>query len=292
MESQSNKLPLIVIVGETASGKSSLSLDLAKRFEGEIICADAMTVRRELEIGAAKPTHQDRSQVRHHLLDVAGPCDDFTAAVFKRLADQAVSEITTRRRLPILVGGTGLYIDSVIFDYSFLPPSEKSTRSLLNEMSIEELLALIVNKGFSLEGIDVRNKRRLVRLVEDAGVRPTRSPIRQNTLILGLSVGGSELLEKVTARLNEMLDVGLEVEVKNLSEKYGWDCEALKAIGYKEWRPYFEGLISLDEVKQKIIKSTLDLAKRQRTWFKRNRHINWISKSEEAVEMVTTFLNK
>src|SRR5690349_18861877 len=112
---------LVVIVGETASGKSQLAMDLAERFNGEIIAADSWTVRREVNIGTAKPSLEDQQRIRHHLLDVVEPCDDFTAAVFKDLANQAIDDIAGRGKLPIMVGGSGLYIDSVLYDYGFLP---------------------------------------------------------------------------------------------------------------------------------------------------------------------------
>src|SRR5476651_1891671 len=118
--------PLVVIAGETASGKSALALQLARQFNGEIICADSWTVRREADIGTAKPSAAEQALVPHHLLDVAGPDEDFTAAVFKRLANKAIKEIAGRGRLPIMVGGTGLYVDGVIYDFNFLPAGDRS----------------------------------------------------------------------------------------------------------------------------------------------------------------------
>ncbi len=120
--------PLLVIVGETASGKTTLAIELAKRLNGEIICADSWTVRREANIGTAKPTLEEQQGIKHHCLDVAGPDEDFTAAVFKDLANDAIEDITSRGKLPIMVGGTGLYVDGVIYDFNFLPAGDRGER--------------------------------------------------------------------------------------------------------------------------------------------------------------------
>lgn len=294
MAIQTQPQPLLVIVGETASGKSALAIRLAEQFNGEIISADAWTVRRGVDIGTAKPTAEERARVPHHLIDVVGPDEDFTAAVFKRLAEQAIADIHNRGKLPVLVGGTGLYVDGVLFDYSFLPAGDPGLREELNSLSIDELLQRIEAMGLDTGAVDVRNKRRLIRLIENNGQLPSRQELRPNTLILGLRLGREELRERVERRVDSMLAVGLEVEAKGLVERYGWDCEALKGIGYAQWQGYFGGAKSLDEVRRQIIKATLDLAKRQRTWFQRNNCIQWIAtpvKWPQVVDMVTTFLS-
>ena len=140
--------PIVVIVGATASGKSKLAMEIAKYFNGEIITADSWTVYRGFDIGTAKASNDDQKLIKHHLLDVTTPDKGFSAAVFKRLANLAINDIQGRGKLPIIVGGTGLYIDSLIFDYSFLPAHDKYSRLALNALSIEELLKITVNKGF------------------------------------------------------------------------------------------------------------------------------------------------
>jgi len=285
---------LLVIVGETASGKSALALKLAQEFDGEIICADSWTVRREVDIGTAKPTAGERAKVPHHLLDVAGPCEDFTAAVFKRLASQAIVDISARGKLPIIVGGTGLYVDGVIYDFGFLPEGDRQARGELNKLSNRELLDRIDELGLETGGVDTRNKRRLIRLIETGGAVPTKKELRQNTLPIGLKPDRQDLEDRIIARVDAMLAAGLEAETRALSERYGWDCEALKGIGYAEWCGYFLGTQNLPETRQKIIKNTLDLAKRQRTWFKRNKSIHWFTTPvnwHEVVDVTTTFLS-
>ena len=290
--------PLIVIVGETASGKSAFAIELALRLNGEIICADSWTVRRAVTIGTAKPTPAQQALVAHHLIDIVEPCEDFTAAVFKRLANQKIAEISARGKLPIMVGGTGLYIDGVLFDFNFLPAGDRGEREVLNVLSNAELLKLIKERALELGDIDIRNKRRLIRLLETNGALQERSPLRANTLILGIQTDREALEGRITERTDAMLRDGLEQEVDNLQKKYGWQCEALKGVGYSQWHDYFLGTkteISLADTRQKIIKATLDLAKRQRTWFKRNKSIHWLItpvKTTQAVDLATTYLSK
>lgn len=286
--------PLLVIVGETASGKSSLALQLAQHFSGEIICADSWTVRREVNIGTAKPVPSEQMLVPHHLLDVVGPCEDFTAAVFKDMANQAITEIAGRGRLPIMVGGTGLYVDSVIYDYSFLERGDRALRQELGKMTIGQLLNLIQEQGIELGEVDVRNKRRLIRLLETQGARPTRHELRPNTLIIGLRIERDILQQRIIDRVDTMLAKGLESEARRLNGQYGWQCEALKGVGYAQWQNYFLGTQTLEETRRRIIKATLSLAKRQRTWFKRNKSIQWFDtpvRQVEVVDLITTLLH-
>jgi tRNA dimethylallyltransferase len=285
---------LLVIVGETASGKSALAMQLAQQFNGEIICADSWTVRREVNIGTAKPSKEELALVPHHLLDVVGPDEDFTAAVFKRLAQEVIDDITARGKLPILVGGTGLYIDGVIYDFGFLEEGDRLAREELNALTIPELLVRISDRGLELGDVDTGNKRRLIRLLETNGAQPTRQELRPKTFIIGLHTEREVLAQRIVERVDRMLAAGLEQEVRHLVSRYGWDCEALKGVGYSQWREYFMGTQSQDETRNKIIKATKDLAKRQRTWFKRNNSIQWLSTPvnlKVAADLVTTFLS-
>jgi tRNA dimethylallyltransferase len=287
--------PLLVIVGETASGKSALALELARQCNGELICADSWTVRRELNIGTAKPNEAEKAEVPHHLLDIVGPDQDFTAAVFKGLANDAIQEIVARGKLPIMVGGTGLYIDGVLYDYGFLVAGDRQAREQLNVLSIEELLAEIAAEGIELGDVDTRNKRRLIRLLETNGAQPTRSELRANTLIIGLQPDRDALNTRIENRVDAMLSAGLEDEVRALVERYSWGAEGLKGVGYAQWQGYLNGTESFTETRQKIIKATSDLAKRQRTWFRRNKSIHWFStpvKTDQVVDLITTFLSK
>ena len=287
--------PLVVIVGETASGKSAMAMEIAQRFDGEIISADSWTVYKGFDIGTAKPSALERAMVPHHLLDVADAHGGFSAVIFQQLAQAAIDGIHRRGKLPILVGGTGLYIDSVLYHYSFLAPPPPEVREKLNALSLEEVLRLAKEKGLDVTQVDTRNKRRVIRLIENDGKLPTRKPLRPNTLVIGLHTPHETLTDRITSRVDMMVSAGLEFEVRKLAQEYGWDAEPMKGVGYKEWREYFDGSATLEQTIQRIIKNTLDLAKRQRTWFKRNKSIHWITtpvKYTDIDDLLTTYLNK
>lgn len=285
--------PLLVIVGQTASGKSTLALQLAQQLSGEIISADAWSVRRGADIGTAKPSEEDRRLVPHHLIDILGPRDKFSAADFKSLAEQTIKDINSRGKLPIIAGGSGLYVDGLLYGYSFMDTADPQRRRELEKMNLETLLAHARGLAIDTQGIDVRNKRRLIRLIENGGRRPTRSEMRPNTLAIGIDIDKEVLRARIEKRVEDMLAMGLEKEVFELSRDFGWDCEALKGIGYFEWHDYFFGATSIGEVKENIVRDTLGLAKRQKTWFKRNKSIQWLTNPvnmSQLVDIITTKL--
>lgn len=286
-----NNAPLIVVVGQTASGKSSLSMQLAQRFNGEIIAADSRTVYTGMDVGTAKPTVEDRKAVPHHLLDVVTPDQNFSVAEFQRLAKVAIEDITARGKLPILVGGSGLYVDAVIYNFSFRRSPQADVRRDLQTLSVHKLQNRLAEAGLALPE-NKSNPRHLIRTLESGGEIPVREDLRPNTLVIGLVKEKQDLELAIKERVGRMIDEGFVEEVKALAEKYGWDVPALQAPGYKAFRMYIAGHISLEEAKQQFIRNDLQYAKRQKTWFKRNKDIIWISKPEESIDLVTTFLNK
>lgn len=283
--------PLIVIVGPTASGKSALALSLARRFGGEIICADSRTVYVQMDIGTAKPSLAERALVRHHMLDVVLPNQIFTAADFKRLALQSIEEISDAGKLPILVGGSGLYIDSVLFDFAFRGPANTALRREAEGMSVDELQRLLRVRKIALPS-DPRNPRHLVRALETGGNQERRSQPRPDTFVVGLHVDADHLAPRIADRVDGMFGIGLEGEVRQLWGQYGWDAPGMQSIGYREWKEYFEGSSTLSEVRERICIATRQYAKRQRTWFKRNPRIQWFTNFGEGVDSVSAYLNK
>lgn len=277
--------PLLVIVGETASGKSALALEAAKRLNGEIICADARTIYEGMDIGTAKATAQEQADIPHHLIDAVRPDQYFSAAQFKQLANETIEEVAARGKLSILVGGTGLYVDAVAYDFQFRPPADPAERERLNAMSVEELQNEIVEKGLAMPE-NRQNKRHLTRTLETNGVPAERHPLRGNTLIVGLRLPREVLEERIRLRVDTMVVLGFVEEVRRLAEQYGWDAPGMNAPGYKAFRPYLEGKISLEEAKEKFVRNDLDLAKRQRTWFKRNADIMWFDNRKDALEYI------
>jgi tRNA dimethylallyltransferase len=261
MGTDQQQAPLVVIVGPTASGKSGLALDIAERYNGEIICADSRTVYKGMDIGTAKPSLEDQSRVPHHLLDVVLPNQKFNVAEFKKLANQAIIDIYNRGKLPVLVGGTGLYVDAILYDFGF---SSKDAEK------------------------DPVNPRHL----KDPNQQANARELRNNTVVIGLKVPPDILKERIENRVQSMLDAGLEAEVNELAQIYGWQAEAMTGVGYREWQPYFEGKQTQNETEQRISTHTNQYAKRQRTWFKRNPHIQWINSMDIAQQIVMSFLQQ
>lgn len=283
--------PLVVIVGETASGKSSLAMELAQRFNGEIICADSRTVYTGMDIGTAKPSREDQKQVTHHLLDVVEPDQPFTVSNFQAQAQTVIRDIIIRGKLPILVGGTGLYIDSIVYDFSFRPINQQ-LRAELNMLTTDELRARIISAGYTLPRDD-QNPRHLVRVLESGGASNIKnSTMREQTLMIGVSVLPDELHARISARVAVMVERGLVGEAVRLFEQYGANTRALQTIGYQELIPFLAGASTLADATARITVATRQYAKRQRTWFKRNKSIHWVTKQIQAVDLVTTFLNK
>lgn len=291
--SGSNESPVIVIVGETASGKSALAIELAKQFNGEIISADSRTVYRGMDIGTAKPTLEERQGIAHYGFDLAEPRRQFTAYDFQQLAKKCVANITNRYKLPIIVGGTGLYIDAYLYNFVFRPRADETTRSKLQMQPVSELQKRVIDAGLALPE-NTQNPRHLRRLLEVGPPPQQIKTLRPNTLVLGLMVPRNELEQRITARVESMLDAGLVDEVKALTDRYG-SVEALRAPSYKAFASYLKGEIDLAEAKHRVIRDDLSLAKRQRTWFKRNPHIHWIegeNKLAQATKLVSAFLHR
>lgn len=286
-----NNPHLIVILGQTASGKSALAMDLAQRFDGEIIAADSRTVYKGMDIGTAKPTEEDRRQVRHHLIDVVAPGEPFSVADFQRLAKKAINDIAMRGKVPILVGGSGLYIDSVIYDFSFRRPADELRRKELNELSVLELQDLLAERGIGLPENKL-NPRHLIRALETGGEVPRKADLRPNTLVIGLDKDRGELKEVIVRRVERMINEGFIEEVRHLTESYGLDAPGMQTPGYREFAKYLAGQYSIEQAKQQFVRLHLQYSKRQKTWFKRNPDIIWLRNSEEAVDLATTFLNK
>lgn len=285
------KGPLLVIVGPTASGKSDLAVRLAQKFGGEIVAADSRTIYKGLDIGTAKPNNIQRQLVRHHLIDIVNPNQRFTVADFQGRAQNIINDIVSRGRLPILVGGTGLYVDSVVYNFSFRKVAEPSVRARFNAMTVDELRNLIGERGFALPEND-SNRRHLIRVLETDGQVSGRSPLRPSTLILGIDVDKVQLQARIAKRIDRMVADGLVSEVKGLIALYGQDCLALQAPAYRAFLPYISGDISLREAKQLFARFDIQYAKRQKTWFKRNQDINWICSLTQSVDIVTSFLSK
>lgn len=287
-----NNAPLVVIVGPTASGKSNLAMDLAKQFSGEIIAADSRTVYKGLDIGSAKPTKDDQKNIPHHLIDVVDSDETFTAADFKAEALRAIDEIAMRGKVSIMVGGTGLYIDSVLFNYQFLEKPNLATREELAALSLSDLQQRVRDIGVSEQDIDYKNRRHLQRAVEAGAVIKPIYKLRPNTLVIGINVSRELLKQRISARIDAMVQIGLINEVSELVNRYGYNSEAMTGIGYRAIGRYLKEEINLEDALTMFKRGDYLLAKRQMTWFKRNKYIHWFDDPNKSMELVAEFLNK
>lgn len=288
---KSATLPLIVIIGPTASGKSALAFDIARHFDGELVCADSRTIYRGMDIGTAKPTAEDREIIPHHGLDVVYPDQVFTAADFKILAERAIVDISLRGKVPVMVGGSGLYVDSVIFDFAFRGAANTELRKELEGISVEQIQEMLKERNIPLPSNE-RNPRHLIRALESGGAAPSRNELRNNTLVIGLDISPEALALRINHRVDTMLQQGLQKEVEKLSDRYGWGAPGMQSIGYREWREYFDGSSDIGDIQDRIKIATRQYAKRQRTWYRRNECIHWHSDYSSAVGSITTLLNK
>lgn len=267
--------PLVVVVGPTASGKSATALRVAEEFNGEIICADSRTIYKGMDIGTAKPTAEDRARVPHWGLDLVEPGEVFTAADFKEYALKKIAEIRKRGHVPLLVGGTGLYVDGVIFDYEFSEP-QPELRKMLETKTLDELKEYCANNNIMLPE-NHQNRRYVMRAIERQNVSGKRlfEPI-PNTLVVGIATNRNELRQRIAARSEQLFADGMVEEAKKLGKKYGWDSEAMTGNIYPLVKRFLDGELTETDLRQKFITADWRLAKRQSTWLKRNRHIHWL----------------
>ena len=287
-----NIAKLVVILGPTASGKSAMALELAQKFSGEIVCADSRTIYKGMDIGTAKPSIQEQQLVKHHLIDIVEPNRPFSAAQFKKAAQDAIAEIQSRGKLPFLVGGSGMYIDSVIYDYGFRDEVSDEEKTLIENMSLQQLQKLAQQK-FPAEflKIDTKNRRRVEQLICKG---PTKDNDRKSSivdsLVLGLDIEKPLLRQNIEQRTKSMLSNSFIQEVEGLRQKYGDSDALVRTTGYAQVIEYLDGYIEKSELSDDIITATWQLSRKQMTWFRRNKSIEWISSIDQASAMISDYL--
>lgn len=304
-----NKPKVVVIVGPTASGKTALAIHLAKKFNGEIISADSRQVYSGMDIGTAKPKLARRGKflysqnIRHHLMNIRKISQPFSAADFKNRAEKAVRDIAARGKLPIVVGGTGLYVKTLVesLNLAATPADLRLRRKFTRELKTDGL-AHLFSKLIKLDPeaayiIDPKNPRRVIRALEIAlaGKKPlTKARTRRrplfNFLELGIDVPREELKKKIEVRVRAMITGGLVDEVRELLRSHGKNSEPLSAIGYREVIDYLGGKISLDRAIRQIQTNTWRYAKKQIAWFKKDPRVRWIKTKPEAEGLVSAFI--
>jgi tRNA dimethylallyltransferase len=289
---------LIAIVGPTASGKTALALELAAEFPAEIVSCDSVQVYRGFDVGSAKPTPAERARVPHHLLDLAPPDGDFSAAEYARLARRATFEITGRGRLPLVVGGTGLYFRALFRGLFEGPPRDEALRARLTRLAERRgrarLHRLLRRRDpAAADRIAPRDLVRIVRALEVhfATGRPIsehhKAPARPlegyRALFVGLDPGRERLREAVQARTRRMLASGLLDETRALVERHGPGLRPLRSVGYRQAVDVLAGRLSPALIEPEIVKQTLRFAKRQRTWFRKEPGIRWFDDERDAL---------
>lgn len=290
---------VLVIVGPTGVGKSSLSILLAQALQGEIISGDSMQVYKEMDIGTAKIREHEKQGIEHYLVDEYSFLDDYNVKVFQEKARTYMAKIKEKGKLPIICGGTGLYIKSALYDYQFIEQKEdESFMNFLNDRSNDELWAMlnIVDKKVC-EVIHQNNRQRLVRAIYMAHTGEKKSDIIEaqdhqpiyDVFVIGLTIDRAQLYERINVRVDAMMKEGLFEEIEGLVKQNEnvWDLQSFQGIGYKEWKDYFEGNATKEECIEKIKKNSRNFAKRQYTWFRNQMNVHWYDiRSEKFAEQI------
>ncbi len=285
---------IIVIAGATATGKSEISLKLAKFLNGYIINADSRQLYKKLNIGTAKPKFDKEiskgihslNGITHYLYDFVDPKENFTLFDYQSCVKDVLENT---KGIPILTGGSGLYIDSVIYNYK-LKKNNKSVN--LNNKSTEELQSLAKEYLPYMSESDRKNRHRLIRAIQREGVSRSKGP-ELNNIYFVIDIEKKILEERIKRRIDNMFKEGLlEENISLLKQGYTYEDKGMNTIGYIEFKEYFENKISLEDVKTKIFRDTMSYVKRQRTWFKRNKKAIWINNFEEILKDCMIYLNK
>jgi tRNA dimethylallyltransferase len=291
------KPKVIVIVGPTASGKTALSIECAKKFNGEIISSDSMQIYKDMNIGTAKVTEEEAQGIKHYLVDFVSPEQRYSVSDFKRDAEEALEEIIAKGKTPIVVGGTGLYVNSLIYgiDYQDMEYDKEYRNELMEKAESEEGLKSLYEEAVkidpeAMEKISPNDKKRITRVLEiykQTGMTKTKQEelsrlkdVKYDYRVFGITMPREELYERINLRVDLMIKDGLIEEVESLLKKYKNFPTAMQGLGYKEVVEYLNGEYSKEEMIDKIKQETRHYAKRQLTWFRRNKEIIWLDKND------------
>ena len=303
---------VIVIAGPTASGKTSLSIELAKKIDGEIISSDSMQIYKDMNIGTAKVTDEEAQGIKHYLVDFVEPDKRYTVNDFKHDAEKAIEEILSKGKTPIVVGGTGLYIDSLIYgiEYQEMDFDEEYRNELMKKAETEDGLSKLYDEAFkidskAMENISSNDKKRIIRVLEiykATGKTKTqieelsrKNGVKYDYRVFIANMDREKLYDRINLRVDLMIKDGLVKEVEDLINKYGKFPTAMQAIGYKEVVEYLDGMISYEEMIDKIKQESRHYAKRQLTWFRKDDSFIWLDTTlgnDYNVKMILDNINK
>ena len=303
------KKPIVIVIcGPTASGKTALSIELAKKIEGEIVSADSMQIYKDMNIGSAKVMPEEMEGIKHYLIDFVSPDERYSVANYKQDAKKAIEEIISKGKTPIVVGGTGLYVDSLIYEieYNDIEIDEEYRRKL-ETIKEKEGLAILYKKALeidpkAMEKISSNDSKRIMRVLEiyhSTGKTKTQQEFESRTKeipydyrVFAINMDREKLYDRINKRVDIMLEKGLVNEVKNLLKKYNNFPTAMQGLGYKEVKDYLEGNLSYEEMINKIKQESRHYAKRQLTWFRKNENTIWIDGLNDTNDNINTILEE
>jgi len=300
------KPKVIVICGPTASGKTALSIELAKQINGEIVSCDSMQIYKEMNIGTAKPTTEEMQGIKHYMIDIISPEERYSVADYKKDAKRAIKEIISKRKTPIIVGGTGLYVDSLIYEIEY-PDIEfdENYRKELEDIAEREGIEVLYEeaKRIDLEAIkkiSPNDKKRIMRILEiyhmtgknktQQEIESRKKEVEFDYRVYALSWDREKLYDRINQRVDIMLQQGLIEEVKGIYKKYNKFPTAMQGLGYKEVVEYLEGKCTKEEMIEKIKMETRRYAKRQLTWFRKNKQTIWLDGEKEIQNNIKIIL--
>ena len=300
------KPTVIVICGPTASGKTKLSIELAKEINGEIVSCDSMQIYKEMDIGTAKPTVQEMQGVKHYLIDFVSPDERYSVADYKKDSKKAINEIIKKGKIPIVVGGTGLYIDSLIYEIEYQEIEfDEEYRKLLESRVEKEGLKAIYEEAkkideVAIEKISPNDKKRILRILEiyhatgknktEQEIQSRKKEVEYDYHVYALNWDRQILYERINQRVDIMVENGLVQEVEKIYKKYKKFPTAMQGLGYKEVVEYLEGKCTKDEMIEKIKMETRRYAKRQMTWFRKNKQTIWLDGQEKIQNNIKIIL--
>ena len=304
------KPKVIVICGPTASGKTALSIELAKKINGEIVSCDSMQIYKDMDIGTAKPTIEEMQGIKHYMLDFVSPDERYSVADYKKQAKQAIREIIEKGKVPIVVGGTGLYVESLIYEIEYQDIEfDEKYRKQLEERSKKEGLEVLYNEAKKIDPeaitkISPNDKKRILRILEiynATGKNKTeqekesrKNEVEFDYKVYAISWDREKLYDRINQRVDIMIDQGLIEEVQKIYSKYNKFPTAMQGLGYKEVLEYLEGKCNKQEMIDKIKQETRRYAKRQLTWFRKNKQTIWLDGQEKIqnnIEIILEGLN-
>ena len=306
-----NKPKVIVICGPTASGKTALSIELAKKINGEIVSADSMQIYKDMNIGTAKVTKDEMQGIQHYLIDFVSPDTRYSVADYKIDAEKAIDNIVSKRKIPIIVGGTGLYVDSLIYgiEYPEIKFDEKYRKQLEKEAD-ENGLENLYNKAKeideqAMQKISPNDRKRIIRVLEiyhatgktktEQEIESRKKEVKYDYKVFAINMDREKLYERINLRVDKMIENGLIEEVENLQKKYNHFPTAMQGLGYKEVVEYLQNQITKEEMIEKIKKESRRYAKRQLTWFRKNKQTIWIdglANLEDNFKIIEREINK